>query len=108
MRTELRNEPIIDDVVKLFFKALQIAGSTLPPVFDKLDSSGLYYLLLIRQRLHQLALLDDGKTRGISVASDRFKLRRGFARSTPRDVLRIVQGWRQDPIEAREVLRILF
>jgi glycosyltransferase involved in cell wall biosynthesis len=104
-RTELRAEPILDELVKLFFKALRDAGSSLPPVFDKLDSPGLYYLLLVRQRLRQIAEFDDPRTRELSIASDSFKLRGGFVLSVPQAVFRIVQGWWHDPTDARSITR---
>jgi hypothetical protein len=111
-RAELAREPILDSLVKLFFRALQDAGSSLPPVFEKLDSSGLFYLLLVQRCLRQIVQFDDPRMRELSVASGRFKLLGGFAPSAPQDVFRIVQGWWQDPVEARifarAVARILF
>jgi hypothetical protein len=104
---ELRPEPILDDLVKLFFKALQEAGSSLPPVFDKLDSSGFYYLLLVRWRLRQLAELNDPRMHELSIASDRFKLLGGLAWSAPQDAFRIIQGWWHDPLDARNFARAL-
>jgi glycosyltransferase involved in cell wall biosynthesis len=108
MRAELGGEPILDDLIKLFFKALQDADSSLPPVFDQLNSSGLYYLLLIRQRLRQIAVLDDARMHELGRASDRFKLRGGFAPPAPQDVFRIVQGWWHDPADARRFARTAF
>jgi GT2 family glycosyltransferase len=106
-RAELRREPILDELVKLFFKALQDAGSSLPPVFDKLDSSGLYYLFLVRRCLRQLAELDDARMRELSIASDSFKLLGGLAPSAPQDAFRIIQGWWHDPVDARNLARAL-
>jgi GT2 family glycosyltransferase len=108
MRAELGGEPILDDLVKLFFKALQDADSSLPPVFDKLDSSGLYYLLLVRQHLRQITELDESRMRDLSLASDRFNLRGGFVLPAPQDVFRIVQGWWHDPTDARTFARAVF
>ena len=106
-RAELMQEPILSELINLFFKALQNAGSSLPPVFDKLDSAGLYYLLLIRRRLRQLTSLDDARMHELTTASDRFRLAGGFAPSTARDALRIVQGWWHDPVDARKLARAL-
>lgn len=99
-RAELRDEPIIADLVKLFFRALQDAGTAMPPASDRLDSSGLYYLVLVRRRLRQMAKLNDAGMREVSGASNRFKLRGELALSAPADVFRIVQGWWLDPVEA--------
>ena len=106
-RAELRREPIHDELVKLFFKALQDAGASLPPVFAKLDSSGLYYLFLVRRCLRQLAELDDARMRELSIASDSIKLRGGLAPSAPQDAFRIIQGWWHDPVDARNFARAL-
>jgi GT2 family glycosyltransferase len=107
MRTELRREAILYELVDLFFQALQVAGSSLPPAFDKLDSAGLYYLLLVRRRLRQLTAIDEARTRELTAASVRFRLAGGFAPSTARDALRIVQGWWHDPVDARKLARAL-
>jgi hypothetical protein len=106
-RAELRREPILEELVKLFFKALQDAGSSLPPEFDKLNSSGLYYLLLVRRRLRQLAELDDARMRELSIASDSFRLLGGLGSSAPQDAFRIIQGWWHDPVDARKFARAL-
>ena len=106
-RAELRREPILDELVKLFFKALQDAGSSLPPVFDKLDSSGLYYLFLVRRCLRQLAELDAARMGELSTASDSFKLLGGLAPSAPQDAFRIIQGWWHDPLDAQNFARAL-
>ncbi len=104
-RAQLRHEPILDDLVKLFFRALQDAGTSLPPVFDRLSSSGLYYLLLIQRGLRQIGEFDDARMSELHTAADKFKLRGGFTRSTPQDVIRIVQGWWRDPADARGFAR---
>lgn len=106
-RAELRGEPILDHLVNLFFKALQDAGSSLPPVFSKLDSSGLYFLLLVRRRLSQLAELNDARMQELSIASDKFKLLGGLAPSALPDAFRIIQGWWHDPLDARKFARAL-
>jgi glycosyltransferase involved in cell wall biosynthesis len=106
-RAELRREPVHDELVKLFIKALQDAGSSLPPVLDKLDSSGLYYLFLVRRCLRQLAELDDTRMCELSIASDYFRLRGGLALSAPQDAFRIIRRWWHDPVDARKFARAL-
>jgi glycosyltransferase involved in cell wall biosynthesis len=107
-RAELRQEAILDDLIKLFFKALQDAGPNLPPAFDKLDSSGLHYLFVVRRRLRQIPELNDARLRELGVASGKFKMPAGFTRSAPLDVFRIVQGWWHDPYDAPGFAQAVF
>jgi glycosyltransferase involved in cell wall biosynthesis len=114
-RVELRHDPIRDELIALFFEGLQDASSYLPPAFEKLDSSGFFYWRVASQRLRQLAELNDPKLRSISddsrlrstsLASDRFKLYWRLAKSARNDLSRIIQGWRDDPLDGPNFARI--
>jgi glycosyltransferase involved in cell wall biosynthesis len=100
MRAELRDEPILHELARLFLDALRDAGSSLPPALDRLDSAGLYYLLLVRRRLRQLADLPDAEARKLDSAAERFRLH-GLSVSAPHDIFRIVRGCWSDPVDAR-------
>jgi glycosyltransferase involved in cell wall biosynthesis len=106
-RLELVDDPILDDLVALFLKALQDAGSFLPPVFESLDSPGLNYWFLVRRQLRQLAKFDDVKFRQISDASDSLNRFGIHTKATAKDLLRIIQGWRHDPLDMRNFARAL-
>jgi glycosyltransferase involved in cell wall biosynthesis len=104
-RAELRDDPVLDDLIKLFFSSLQDAGPILPPVFDQLDASGLYYLLLVRRRFRELARIEDARLRKLDAAADRFRLRGGVGLSAPQALVRMGQeGWR-DPLLAQNLAR---
>lgn len=103
LRVELQGDPVLDNLVRLFFQAMQSAS--LPPAFDQLDLPGLYYFLVVRRRLRQMAGSEDSRIREVGAVSDRFKLQGGFNLALPQHAFGMAQEWWADPVLAKNLSR---